>query len=157
VIPEVRTGRFIYLVGRTVPGVRGAFGLKYLTLVGVPKPLYGQEQVKDHDEVLVVEGSIDYLMLWQWGYLALATLGSRIKREHVAFLQGFSSAGVRPRVYLVPHRDDAGRQMWRDCKEAFGERLRTVLVPEGMKDVGDSAEKVASPKQVFARLMDKAR
>jgi hypothetical protein len=47
--------------------------------------------------------------------------------------------------------------MWRDCKESFGERLRTVLVPEKMKDVGDLAEKVASPKQVFARLMDKAR
>ena len=107
--------------------------------------------------MFVVEGPIDYLLLWQWGYQAVATLGSRIKQEHVEFLQGFSDAGVRPRVYLVPHRDDAGRQMWRDCTEAFGERLRTVLVPEGMKDVGDLAEKVASPAQMFARLADEVR
>jgi DNA primase len=37
----------------------------------------------------------------------------------------------------------AGRQMWRECKKAFGERLRTVLVLEGMKDVGDLAGKAA--------------
>jgi DNA primase len=153
VIPEVRGDPpgAIYLVGRTVPGVQGAFGPKYLTLAGAPKPLYGQERVKDHNEVFVVEGPIDYLLLWQCGYPPVATLGSRIKQEHVEFLQGFS------RVYLVPHRDDTGRQMWRDCRVAFGERLRTALVPEEMKDVGDLAEKAASPAQTFARLVDEAR
>lgn len=153
VIPEVRGDppRALYLVGRTVPGVRGAFGPKYLTLAGAPKPLYGQERVQGRSEVFVVEGPIDYLLLWQWGYPAVATLGSRIKREHVGFLQGF------PRVYLVPDRDDAGRQMWRQCKAAFGDRLRTVLVPEEMKDVGDMAEKAAAPARMFARLVDEAR
>ena len=81
----------------------------------------------------------------------MATLGNRIKWVHVEFLQGFSL------VYLVPHRDDAGRQMWRDCKDAFGERLRTVLVPEEMKDVGDVAERAATPAQAFARLVDEAK
>jgi len=88
--------------------------------------------------------------------VSVATLGSRVKREHVEFLQGFS-AGVRPCVYLLPHRDDAGRQMWRECRAAFGDRLRTVLMPEGMKDVGDLAEKAATPAQVFGRLVDEAR
>jgi DNA primase len=150
VIPEVRGDRAIYLVGRTVPGARGTFGPKYLALAGAPKPLYGQERVEGRSEVFVVEGPMDYLLLWQWGYPAVATLGSRIKQEHVEFLQGLS------RVYLVPHRDDAGRQMWRECKAAFGDRLRTVLVPEEMKDVGDLAEKVAAPAQAFARLVDEA-
>jgi DNA primase len=104
-----------------------------------------------------VEGPIDYLLLWQWGYPAVATLGSRIKQEHVEFLQGFSDAGVRPRVYLVPHRDDAGRQMWRECKEAFSESLRTVLVPEEMKDVGDLAEKIATPAEAFAQVLGEVR
>lgn len=123
---------------------------KYLTLAGAPKPLYGQGRVKGRSAVFVVEGPIDYLLLWQWGYPAVATLGSRIKQEHVEFLQGFS------RVYLVPHRDDAGRQMWRDCRAAFGERLRTVLVPEKMKDVGDLVEKAAAPVHIFARLVSEA-
>ena len=153
VVPEVQgdPARAIYLVGRTIPGARGAFGPKYLTLAGAPKPLYGQERVQGSSQVFVVEGPIDYLLLWQWGYPAVATLGNRIKREHVEFLQGF------PRVCLVPHRDDAGRQMWRECKAAFGDRLRTVLVPEEMKDVGDLAEKAAAPARVFARLVDEAR
>jgi hypothetical protein len=38
VIPEMRGDHAIYLVGRTIPGARGAFGPKYLTLAGVPKP-----------------------------------------------------------------------------------------------------------------------
>ena len=88
-------------------------------------------------------------LLWQWGCPAVATLGSRIKREHMEFLQGF------PRVCLVPHRDDAGRQMWRECKAAFGDRLRTVLVPEAMKDVGDLAGKATAPARVFARLVSR--
>jgi DNA primase len=150
VIPEIRGGHAIYLVGRTIPGARGAFGPKYLTLAGVPTPLYGEERV-GRSEVFVVEGPIDYLLLWQWGYPAVATLGCRIKREHAEFLQRFS------RVYLVPHRDDAGRRMWRECKELFGDRLRTVLVPEGVKDVGDLAEKAMAPANLFTQLVDKAR
>jgi len=80
------------------------------------------------------------------GYPTVATLGSHVKREHVEFLQGF------PRVYLVPHRDDAGRQMWRECQAAFGGRLRMVLVSEGMKDVGDLAQQTTTPAQVFGLL-----
>lgn len=62
---------------------RPAPSAKYLTLAGAPKPLYGQERVRGPSEVFVVEGPIDWLLLWQWGYPAVATLGNRIKREHV--------------------------------------------------------------------------
>ena len=47
--------------------------------------------------------------------------------------------------------------MWRECRTAFGDRLRTVLVPEGMKNVGDLAEKRTAPARVFGRLVDEAR
>lgn len=60
----------------------------------------------------------------------MTTLGSRIKQDHVEFLQGFS------RAYRVPPRNNAGRQMWRECKEALGKPLPTVLVLQAMKDVG---------------------
>ncbi len=155
VIPEMRGNQAVYLVGRRVPGASG-FGPKYLTLSGAPKPLYGRERVEDSPEVFIVEGPIDYLLLWQWGYPAVSTLGSHVKAEHIEALQGFSHADGRPHVYLVPNRDDAGRKMWRTCKEAFGDRMRTVLVPEGMEDVGDLAEEAPAPGRVFGRLVDEA-
>jgi DNA primase len=153
VIPEVRgePRQAIYLVGRKVPGIQGAFGPKYLTLSGAAKPLYGRERVAGLREVFVVEGPIDWLLLWQWGFPAVATLGSRIKQKHLEFLNRFE------RVFLVPHRDDAGRQMWKACKEVFGDRLATVLVPEGLKDVGDVAEKKGAPARFFRRLVDEAQ
>ena len=153
-VPELRSdpahgsARAVYLVGRIVPGARGP---KYLGLLGAPKPLYGQERVGGSSEVFVVEGPIDYLLLWQWGYPAVATLGNRVKQEHIKFLRGFG------RIYFVPHRDGAGRQMWRQCSAAFGDRLCTVVVPEGTKDVGDLAQKMVAPARVFARLVGDAR
>lgn len=151
VMPELRgdPARAVYVVGRRIPGIRG-FGPKYLFLSGVSKPLYCQERAAGSSDVFLVEGTIDCLLLWQWEYPSVATLGSRLKQEHVAFLQGFSQ------VYYVPNRDDAGRRMWKDCREAFGDRLRTVLVPEGMKDVGDLAEKAPAPARLFAQLVDGA-
>lgn len=50
----------------------------------------------------------------------------------------------------------AGRGMWKECKEAFGDSLRTVLVPEGMGDVGDLAQRAAQPRKVFAQCVDAA-
>ena len=63
---------------------------------------------------------------------------------------------MHPRVYLVTHRDDA-RRMWRECRAAFGDRLRTVLVPEGMKDLGDLAQQAATPVRVLGWLVDAAK
>jgi DNA primase len=141
--------RAVYLVGRRVPKVRG-WGPKYLFLEGLPKPLYCQERVAGSREVFLVEGTIDCLLLRQWGYPAVGLLGAHMKREDIALLRGFA------RVYEVPNRDDAGRRLWKECKEAFGDRMKTVLVPEGMSDVGDLAQRAAGPARVFAELVDKA-
>lgn len=78
---------------------RPAPSAKYLTLAGAPKPLYGQERVRGPSEVFVVEGPIDWLLLWQWGYPAVATLGNRIKREHVRKL----SSAVPPPCNALDH------------------------------------------------------
>ena len=146
VIPEYRDGRAVYLAGRQIPRV-ASFGPKYLFLRNIPKPLYGLERIQNSPDVFVVEGLIDYLILWGWGYPTVALLGNRIPRRHAEALRG-------RRVYLVPDRDDGGRELWREARRLFPE-MRTVVMPEGIKDVG---ELVLVPRahQAFGRLVDKA-
>jgi len=141
--------RAVYLVGRQVPGVKG-WGPKYLFLEGRRKPLYCQERVAGSREVFLVEGTMDCLLLRQWGYPAVGVLGAHLKREDMVFLKKFT------RVYQVPNRDDAGRRLLEECKEALGDRVLTVLVPEGMSDVGDLAMRAPAPARVFKELVDKA-
>jgi DNA primase len=152
VFPEIREKVGVYLAGRTVPRVKGAMApkAKYLFLSGVAKPIYGRDLVAGSRDVFVSEGIIDYLLMQQWGCPAVCTLGVYLKPEYVEFLDGFD------RVFLVPNRDDAGRRMWKACKEAFGDRLYTVLVPEDMGDVGDLAMQAAGPRRVFQDMVDTA-
>jgi DNA primase len=152
IFPEVRgePGRAVYLVGRSVPKLRG-WGPKYLFLEGLPKPLYCQERVAGSQDVFLVEGTMDCLLLRQWGYPAVGLLGAHMKREDITFLRGFA------RVYEVPNRDDAGRRLWKECKEAFGNRMKTVLVPEGMSDVGDLAQRAPAPARAFKELLGEAK
>ncbi len=56
VIPELRDGKTIYLVGRATMKYQQA---KYLGLPGAPKPLYGIESIRGADDVFVVEGVMD--------------------------------------------------------------------------------------------------
>lgn len=70
-IPEIRNGKAIYLVGRATQKYQRA---KYLGLPGAPKPLYGFELIRGAAKVFVVEGAFDWLTLVGWGYPAVALL-----------------------------------------------------------------------------------
>jgi DNA primase len=56
VIPELRAGKAIYLVGRATQKYQKA---KYLGLPGAPKPLYGAELIRGAGDVFLVEGAMD--------------------------------------------------------------------------------------------------
>lgn len=64
VIPELRHGQAVYLIGRaTCTGQKA----KYLGLPGAPKPLYGQACSRGADTLFLVEGPFDWLTLANWG------------------------------------------------------------------------------------------
>jgi DNA primase len=148
VVPELRAGQPVWLVGRaigestTVP--------RYLGLAG-EKPLLGWEWAgaapwpldpAAAPGVLVVEGPFDWLTLVQWGIPAVALVGTRVRREALEELGGFN------RLYLLLDDDEAGRAGAAAIRQALGPRATLVTLP-GVKDVAELAPRPEGPA-VFA-------
>jgi len=129
VVPEIRGGQPIWLVGRTVEAQTD--GPKYLGLPG-RKPLLGWEVAKDSQEVFVVEGVFDWLTLLKWGYPALALVGTHARPEVLRALAGFE------RVYVVFDSDEAGRLAVEELVRGIGERAASITL-QGVKDVAELA------------------
>jgi DNA primase len=138
VVPELRGGQPVWLVGRALGGPPGA--PKYLGLAG-EKPLLGREWAAAvrwplgpvaPPGVLVVEGPFDWLTLVQWGLPAVALVGTHVRREVLGELGGFA------RLYLALDADDAGRAGAAALRGALGPRAVPVALP-GVKDVAELA------------------
>ncbi len=146
IIPEIRDGKAIYLVGRRTRAYQKA---KYLGLPGAPKPLYGAETIKDARDVFVVEGPTDWLTLIQWSYSAIALMGSHVKDELVDQLAGAE------RIYVVTHFDKAGLRVARQLCETFGSRAHLVPPMPNAKDVNELAVR-PNGRDMFRRLVHTA-
>jgi DNA primase len=143
VIPELREGRAIYLVGRATVSKQRA---KYIGLPGAPKPLYGAESLRGAQKVFVVEGPFDLLTLLNWGYAARCLLGSHLKREHEREFDGISC------IYLALDNDDEGRAATEQLAKLFGPRAIVVPHLKGVKDVNELATR-PDGCELFARLV----
>jgi DNA primase len=146
VVPELRQGRALFLIGRAT---RRDQEPKYLGLP-IPKPLYGLAAIQDSDEAWVTEGVFDWLTLLSWGYPAVALLGTWLKRE---LLHHFDP--VR-RIYLILDTDDEGRAAMLRLQALFGQRAQAVYLPAQVKDVNDLARQPAG-RETFAWLAEMAR
>ena len=129
VVPEIRGGQPVWLVGRTIEAQTD--GPKYLGLPG-RKPLLGWEAAKDSREVFVVEGVFDWLALLKWGYPALALVGTHARPEVLRALAGFE------RVYVVFDTDQAGRLAAEELVRGMGGRAACITL-QGVKDVAELA------------------
>jgi DNA primase len=142
VVPELRHGQPIWLIGRTADLDDAA--PKYLGLPG-RKPLLGWDMAKDASEVFLVEGVFDWLTLLNWGYPVLALVGTRVGSQAVAALAHFD------RVYLLLDNDEAGRDAAVTLVSILGSRAVTVRLP-GVKDVADLAT-VPKGREIFSRAI----
>ncbi|MCL5952152.1 MAG: CHC2 zinc finger domain-containing protein [Chloroflexi bacterium] len=147
IIPGWQHGNAIYLVGRKTKGYQQ---VKYLGLPGAAKPLYGLEGVIRLREVFIVEGCFDMLTLVQWGYPAVALLGSHLKAE---WEQALAFAA---RIFVVTDSDEAGRVSAKTIAETFG--ARSIIVPP-LPNAKDVNELALQPKgrEHFAQLVSQAR
>ncbi len=154
VVPELRDGNPVWLVGRTLE--RGPDdGLisddtkqappKYLALPG-SKPLLGAEQARGSATVIVVEGVFDLLTLRRWGYPAVALVGTHTRPDVIDQLRAFQ------RVYLVFDQDDAGLKATLRLADALGGQAIPVALPDGIKDVAELAPR-KDGQAVFATAL----
>ena len=138
-----RAGRVIHMAGRAVSSKARA---KYLFLPELPKPVYGLARLNPSRPVFVVEGIVDYVTLWQWGYQAVATLGTLIKTQDARRL------AQAAKVVFVPDNDEAGKAAAARWREAVGHGV-VLRLPEGAEDVNDLAQQ-PDGEAIFHRLVE---
>lgn len=146
-IPEIRNGQAVYLVGRATTKQQRA---KYIGLPGAPKPLYGLEAAQDAQTVFLVEGPFDWLTLVHWGYAARGLLGAHLKLEQEREL------AHAERIGLILDNDTEGARAAQTLLELFGERAFRILLPEGIKDVNELAQ-YPNGRAIFERLRQPAQ
>ena len=141
VIPELREGQCIWMVGRALDDRR----LKYLGL-SLPKPILGYERVRGQRLVFVTEGAFDYLTGVAWNLPVCALLGTHVRAERLAFLQ---RAGE---VVLVFDNDEPGRAAATELAATLGSRAAVLELPEGVKDLSELAQR-PNGRQTFFELL----
>jgi len=143
VVPEIRLGQPIWLIGRTLdPHVDVP---KYLGLPG-HKPLLGWDGVRGSPEVILVEGVFDWLILVSWGYPALALVGTYARPGVLRALAGCE------RVIVLLDSDEAGQVASKSLVCALGQQATTVTLP-GVKDVAELAT-LPNGRHIFARAIE---
>jgi DNA primase len=133
-----RGGRLISYTGRsvipgTVPKTRKPAGNKALsTLFGIHHLLAGG--IDNRPRLILVEGEIDAMYVSQFGYDAVATMGtSRLTKSQADLVVEMAKD-----VTLMFDGDDAGRKATEETKRILSPYIRvlTVQLPEG-KDPND--------------------
>ena len=144
VVPEIRAGQPVWLVGRIVGLEEGA--PKYLGLPG-HKPLLGWEAASSQRAVWLVEGIFDWLTLRSWGIPGLALVGTHVSSDSLRALARFEH------LYLALDNDDAGRAATERLMQALGERA-LPMTPPGVKDVAELAPDPEG-RATFARFAER--
>lgn len=129
VVPEIRAGQPIWLIGRTIDPDDDR--PKYIGLPGC-KPLLGWELAKDSPDVFLVEGVFDFLTLVKWGYPALALTGTHARPEILRALSRFEHISV------VFDTDQPGRVAAKALVQGIGRRAASITL-HGVKDVAELA------------------
>jgi DNA primase len=138
-----RDGRLIHVAGRAFARESRA---KYLFLPDLPKPVYGLARARPSRPTFVVEGIVDRITLWQWGYQAVAMLGTSVKTPDARRLARGED------VYYVADNNPAGLIAAARWREAVGHG--TVLqIPQEADDVNALAQQPGG-EETFHRLVE---
>jgi DNA primase len=150
VIPELRLGQPVWLVGRILePISMDAAGEppcpKYLGLPGT-RPLLGLEHVGDSRSVVIAEGVFDYVIGRGWGYPVVGLMGTDVSASVMEQVRRFN------RQYLVLDQDDAGAAATLRLVQELGSTAVPVALPEGVKDLAELGSCPDGPR-LFAEAL----
>lgn len=142
VVPELRSGHCIWLIGRTL--VDDSSRPKYLALPG-ERPVLGLERAAVYREVFLCEGVFDYLTAVGWRLPACSPCGTWLPANRLGFLARAAT------VYGVFDADDAGQAASERFGALFGIRWEPLRLPDGcdLNDLGSRPD----GREVFFRLL----
>jgi DNA primase len=162
VIPELRDGKPIWMIGRAVEsnlasaiqaeptGTRSSKPRpKYLGLPG-EKPLIGLEHVVGRRTAFLVEGPLDWLAAVAWGLPAFALCGTHFPTERMPALADAIA------VYGLFDPDRAGRSAAERFAPLFGSRWRPVRLPNSL-DLAELAALGGPGRETLRLLVGRAR
>ena len=102
----------------------------------VEKPVYCLDKIQkeNYDTALIVEGPIDCLTGWEYGFPTIATLG-RISDDQIEQINK-SCINI---LYIMFDNDDAGRSFTKALKRKLAKRIIAIetQLPNGRKDIND--------------------
>lgn len=147
VVPELRSGQCIWMLGRALNEERQP---KYRGLA-LPKPILGYERVRGRPRVFVTEGAFDYLTGVAWGLPMCALLGTQVRAERLKFLERAH------RVFIVFDSDTPGREAAAGLADSLGKRARVIALPDGVKDLSALAALPNGRRTFFQLLKDADR
>lgn len=141
--------KLVGIVGRTIDddGPNRYYNYWHFTKTN---HLYGIDKVKDRDFVMVVEGMVDVLKLWEYSLPVVGTMGAMPSDRQAQLLQEFG------KVLLALDRDKAGKEgvEWLIPRLKDRVQLYTVTFPDGKTDpkqmtMEESWEAVDKAKRVL--------
>ncbi|GIV16018.1 MAG: hypothetical protein KatS3mg022_3417 [Armatimonadota bacterium] len=101
--------------------------------------------------VMLVEGESDCLALWQAGIPAVGVAGADcLSPKNASLLEGLE-------LVLWQERDGGGRRLLEDAAQLFGDRLRVMEPPQGVKDPSDLWLRILREEGTDAESWTKAR
>ena len=145
VVPEIRGGQPIWLIGRR-PDELGE--VKYLSLSG-ERPILGLERVIGRREVFMAEGVFDWLTGVSWGLPVFSSCGTALPANRLGWL---ARAQI---VWGLLDADRGGREGGARFEAALGQRWHPLELPEGcdLNDLGSRQD----GRSGFFRMLDAAR
>jgi len=146
VVPEIRGGQCIWMIGRSPEDNERR--PKYLALGG-ERPILGYERAAGRRAVFLCEGVFDYLTAVAWGLPAFSPCGTHLPAARLGFL---ARAEV---IYGVFDADEAGEQAAARMGEVLGSRWRPVGLPAGC-DLNDLGQR-RDGRAVFFELLAAVR
>jgi DNA primase len=145
VVPELRAGQPIWLIGRRPDELSQ---IKYLALPG-ERPVLGLDRARGRREVFLIEGVFDWLTAVSWGLPAFSPSGTALPANRLGWL---ACAEV---VWGVLDADRGGREGSERFAAALGRRWRPLALPDGL-DLNDLARQPGGRRRFF-RLLARSR
>lgn len=103
-------------------------------LHGLDKIYYNIGKYTTIDTVVVVESSIDMMLLWQQGYLAVATMQAIPTESQLEQLRKLPF----PKLLIATDNDKAGEEGYERYKQNIKTKtIQRLAFPRGVKDIGE--------------------